>query len=66
MSALLWRVVDEMTVIELIEKLKTLPADAVVKTWDPYYDRETAEVCVSTDREGAVWVMNASIGYQSV
>ena len=53
-----------MTVKELTEKLKQLPEEATVKTWDPCNDVETEEVYVSTDEKGTVWIMNDTIGYK--
>ena len=53
-----------MTVKELTEKLKQLPEEAIIKTWDPLNDVETEEVYVSTDENGTVWIMNATIGYK--
>ena len=55
-----------MDVKELIEKLKTLPDNATVKTWDPMNDVETEEVHVSTDGKGTVWVMDSTIGYPAI
>ena len=55
-----------MKVEELIEKLKKLPKDADVKTWDTYYDKETTDVHVSTDGKGTVWIMETTIGYESL
>ena len=55
-----------MNVEELIEKLKTLPLDATVKTWNPYRDEETEKVCVSTDKKGTVWIMDSTLGYPEI
>jgi hypothetical protein len=47
---------NTMQVIELIEKLQTLPPEARVKVWNSYYDCETYDVHVSVDTNGEVFI----------
>jgi len=55
-----------MTTAELIEKLKALPPDAEVKTWNCYHDKETKDVCLSTDGKENVWIIFTTIGYEAI